>query len=552
MNNKKKTLILSILIVLITIATGISLSYAYWATINISDNSNIINSSCLNTEFKAISDDINLKRLAPNSNITEADISYAFTVKNNCENIVSYDVLLETLEGSNIEREHVLVGYYGINVGDYEINSIDDLNSYENSIGEERYENSFFNSEESTKKLSKYESLTPKLDNAIYSNKIHSGYIKGNTTHLFLVVLYPFDDEDNQEKIWNSKIIVNSNPINATNIIFNSGDEQIDQNDKIIEVGQEYGKLPTPHKDGYVFDYWYYGNDENNKVLESDIVKTNNNQILNAKWLEGTLLKTDAFFRFPYYKTFIHNIEFYTGDFTSLGLVTHNFTPSPRYNIIQTQWITDENAIELQEEGYTPVYAWYEDHTLYYYTDAPYIYFNEHDGFGARNGDINNTYRLEDSVDLSRFRTSKMTDMSYMFYGNINLTSLDLSNFDTKNVTNMKGMFERLENLQFLNISNFNTLNVTDMSEMFMNCKSLTLLDLSGFNVDRLQDASQMFRGSKKLLDINLSSFIGHTFEDKNMICLSGCDYGEYIYPEDLHGYEPSENAGCDTAFCTQ
>jgi len=556
MNSKKKTLILSILILLIAIVTGVSITYALWQSKHVT-NPNIVSSTCLRIDYDELSGPITLTRTSPGSfTIYDEDNNnhndYYFKVTNTCESNVEYNINLETLEETDINKEYLMVLFYGFEDTDNAINNYEDILNILESNNSQNIK-PIANIETT---LDKFENTNTTLDNALYSNKLVSVKINPHETHAYSLSMglnFALNNNENViNKTWKGKIIVNSNPINATNIKFNSGDEQIDQSDKIIEVGQEYGELPTPHKDGYVFDYWYYGNDENNKVLESDIVKTNNNQILNAKWLEGTLLKTDAFFKFPYYKTFIHNIEFYKGNFTSLGLVTHSFTPNPRYNVIQTQWITDGNAIELQEKGYTPVYAWYEDHTLYYYTDAPYIYFNEHDGFGTRNGDINNTYRLEDSVDLSRFRTSKMTDMSYMFYGNINLTSLDLSNFDTNNVTNMKGMFERLENLQFLNISNFNTLNVTDMSEMFMNCKSLTLLDLSGFNVDRLQDASQMFRGSKKLLDINLSSFIGHTFEDKNMICLSGCDYGEYIYPEDLHGYEPSENAGCDTAFCTQ
>ena len=59
-------------------------------------------------------------------------------------------------------------------------------------------------------------------------------------------------------------------------------------------------------------------------------------------------------------------------------------------------------------------------------------------------------------IDVSHFDTSKVTDMSYMFYGlYYNLTSLDVSNFDTRNVTGMSSMFKHCEEIITLNVSSF-------------------------------------------------------------------------------------------------
>ena len=57
---------------------------------------------------------------------------------------------------------------------------------------------------------------------------------------------------------------------------------------------------------------------------------------------------------------------------------------------------------------------------------------------------------------------------NFMFYGCFNLTSLDLSNFKTDKVTNMIYMFFGCVHLKNLNLSNFNTENVDDMSGMFL------------------------------------------------------------------------------------
>ena len=116
------------------------------------------------------------------------------------------------------------------------------------------------------------------------------------------------------------------------------------------------------------------------------------------------------------------------------------------------------------------------------------------------------------------FDTSNTTDMSEMFNGTINITSLDLSSFDTSNVTDMHAMFANCNNLESLNVSNFNTRNVTDMSVMFSECYSLKSLDLSSFNTSNVTKMSGMFAlGARRpndgiffkseLTSLDLSSF---------------------------------------------
>ena len=112
-----------------------------------------------------------------------------------------------------------------------------------------------------------------------------------------------------------------------------------------------------------------------------------------------------------------------------------------------------------------------------------------------------------ESIDLSKADTSKVTDMSQMFYYCENLTSLDISSFDTSNVTNMSNMFYSCSSLTSLDMSNFNTSNVTDMNSMFRNCSSLTALDLSNFDTSKVTDMSWMFADCKNLTSLDLSNF---------------------------------------------
>ena len=104
---------------------------------------------------------------------------------------------------------------------------------------------------------------------------------------------------------------------------------------------------------------------------------------------------------------------------------------------------------------------------------------------------------------LDNFDTSKITDMSYMFYNN-NANSLDLVNFNTSKVTNMCAMFAGIE-INTLNLENFNTSNVTDMSNMFQSSR-LTSLNISNFDTSNVTDMTSMFNGTT-VNYLNLSNF---------------------------------------------
>ena len=111
------------------------------------------------------------------------------------------------------------------------------------------------------------------------------------------------------------------------------------------------------------------------------------------------------------------------------------------------------------------------------------------------------------SLDVSNFNTSKVTTMNSMFYNCTNLTSLDVSNFNTSKVTTMYNMFGSCTNLTSLDVSNFGTSNVTNISQMFYNCSKLTSLDLSNFNTSKVTNMNWMFYNCKNLTSLNLSNF---------------------------------------------
>ncbi len=92
------------------------------------------------------------------------------------------------------------------------------------------------------------------------------------------------------------------------------------------------------------------------------------------------------------------------------------------------------------------------------------------------------------SVDLSKLKTSNVTNMSNMFAGCAKLQKTDLENFDTSKVTDMSSMFAGSSALTTVgDISGWNTSSVTNMDYMFVNCEELKA-DCSNWNASRAGD----------------------------------------------------------------
>ena len=126
------------------------------------------------------------------------------------------------------------------------------------------------------------------------------------------------------------------------------------------------------------------------------------------------------------------------------------------------------------------------------------------------------------SLDVSGFDTSKVTNMDNMFYACYKLTGLDISGFDTKNVTSMAGMFNSCSKLTSLNLDHLVTDNVNSMWGMFGGCSGLTSLDVSKFVTSKVSDMSSMFYGCSGLSSLDLSQLdTGSVTNIKEMF--SGC-----------------------------
>ena len=134
------------------------------------------------------------------------------------------------------------------------------------------------------------------------------------------------------------------------------------------------------------------------------------------------------------------------------------------------------------------------------YTKEKYLhYIGEGKDIHNPKGNISCYCMFEDfkgtELDLSKFNTSEITNMSFMFNKCYNLKHLNLSNFNTHNVFDMSFMFHACMNLKELDISNFYIGNTKILDGIFWDCKSLEALKVSS-------DCLQFFSMNRVLLEI--------------------------------------------------
>lgn len=111
--------------------------------------------------------------------------------------------------------------------------------------------------------------------------------------------------------------------------------------------------------------------------------------------------------------------------------------------------------------------------------------------------------------EIFNLDTSNIVNMSEMFCGCQNITSLDISQWNTSNVTSMQKMFSGCNNLANVNVSNLDTSKVTDISSLFLSCSKLTSLDLSTWDVSSVNGTglNSTFYSCSSLVDLNINNW---------------------------------------------
>jgi surface protein len=101
------------------------------------------------------------------------------------------------------------------------------------------------------------------------------------------------------------------------------------------------------------------------------------------------------------------------------------------------------------------------------------------------------THAIERDIDLTKYCTSKIVDMSLLFQEASYDFNQNISSWDVSNVTNMSFMFMGAQSFN-QDIGNWDVSNVTDMSIMFDYAKSFNQ-DIGNWDVGNVTNMSSMF-----------------------------------------------------------
>ena len=268
-------------------------------------------------------------------------------------------------------------------------------------------------------------------------------------------------------------------------ITFNPNGGTVDPTTKEVQKGEKIGELPVPTKDDVPFLGWYTGLIDGTKIT-SNTVPTSSTTYY-AHWADNyTTFNTGRTVN-EKFKTLagdtLSSTPYYTEDTAVTAIVRSQTAPPSGVN---TEIVSAENAQEI--------YAWFDNGTIKWYTEATTVYLNADASY------MFTYFKNINNIDTS-FYTNNTTDMSNMF-GGIVIENLDLTSFDTSNVTYMSSMFSGAT-ITNLDITNFDTSSVINMGSMFAG-SNIPTLDLTSFNTSNVENMSSMFAGSRtEILDLS-------------------------------------------------
>ena len=238
-----------------------------------------------------------------------------------------------------------------------------------------------------------------------------------------------------------------------------------------VKTIAKWGSISEPvisDKDGYT-TLWWYDLDTDQEFTSWNVI--NKNVTLYAKYQASVD-----------YATFVAGSTF-KNRLASLAANASNVK-----KIVRADKLNSNATQKLSTDDSVPVRAWYENGTVYYYSEVEKIYLN------ANSSQMFQNFTNLVSIDMSGWDTSKVERVQGLFDTCSSLVELDLSSWNTSKVITMHSLFKDCASLKTIKwIENFDTKNVTDMYWVFLNCNSLKELDLSWRDTSKVTKMKQMF-----------------------------------------------------------
>ena len=190
---------------------------------------------------------------------------------------------------------------------------------------------------------------------------------------------------------------------------------------------------------------------------------------------------------------------------TTIGIneINDNITNIEYSNTLPEKYRNNDHMVsDLRSE--TPIYMWFDNGTIYWYSSNPNPYLNENAAYM-----FSGLSALTTISDFDRFDGNKTIDATALFKNCSSLKNINIENFNIARITTMESLFENCSSLTNLDLSSWNIKNFFNTSKMFKNCSSLSSIKFGeskgyyyGF---RVTNAEEMFAGCSSLVSLDLS-----------------------------------------------
>ena len=133
----------------------------------------------------------------------------------------------------------------------------------------------------------------------------------------------------------------------------------------------------------------------------------------------------------------------------------------------------EKNIVSTIDSPY-PIYMWYEEGTIYWWSEAKHPKLNKDSSIF-----MYNLSSLNEVTSISLWDVSSIVNMQSMFYGTALVNLYDIKDWNIENVENLTYTFSHMEHLTDIKgLSNWNTKNINSLQNSFSFDSSL--VDLSG------------------------------------------------------------------------
>ena len=126
------------------------------------------------------------------------------------------------------------------------------------------------------------------------------------------------------------------------------------------------------------------------------------------------------------------------------------------------------------------------------------------------------------SFALKNLDLTHLTDLSYLFSGNNNMTDASLQSLDLSNVTTMNRAFESCVKLKNISFEDLKMGSLKDTSYMFYSCRNLSDVDFSGLDTSQTTNMAWMFNGCETISSQALSTLDTRAAENMDQM-FAGC-----------------------------